>query len=132
MLFEGLITEGHRHQFAQFVVHHLRVVIRIHVGLVLPVVQFLNESTGLVLAALYGLLQSGDDVRFFVFDFGFLGKNNRIDWFGLFFNRFYIVRLAGLKNRGEISPAGIDIELAAVIMINDFRIKEIRTAHNAS
>ena len=41
--------------------------------------QFLHKCPGLVLSAIYGLLQGFDDIRFFVFLFGFLGKDERID-----------------------------------------------------
>ena len=39
---------------------------------------------------------------------------------GLFFlYRLNVIRLAGLKNGSEISSTGVDIILAAIVVIND-------------
>ena len=50
----------------------------IDVGLVLPVVEFMHKGSDLIVSAVYGLLQGFDDVRFFVFGFGFLGEDDGI------------------------------------------------------
>ena len=92
---------------------------RIDILIFLPNMQFLHEGSGLIFSALYGLLQGSDDSWFFMLDFGFLGKDDRVYRFGILYNRFYIASLAGLKNGCEISPAGVDIILAAIVVIND-------------
>ena len=73
---EYIIAERNRHQFFQFIVHYSGIIVGIDVGLFLPIVQFLDEGTGFVFSAQYGLLQGLDDVRFFVFEFGFLGEDD--------------------------------------------------------
>ena len=75
---EYIIAERNRHQFFQFIVHYSGIIVGIDVGLFLPIVQFLDEGTGFVFSAQYGLLQGLDDVRFFVFEFGFLGEDEGI------------------------------------------------------
>ena len=75
---EYIIAERNRHQFFQFVVHHTCIIVGIDVGLFLPFEQFLDEGSGLVVSTQYGLLQGLDDVRFFVFGFGFLGEDDGI------------------------------------------------------
>lgn len=76
--FEAIIPEGNRHQFFQFIVHYSGIIVSIDVGLFLPIVQFMDEGSGFILSTQYGLLQGLDNERFFVFQFGFLGEDDRI------------------------------------------------------
>ena len=76
VLLEDLVTESKGRQFIQFVVHNAGVVMGIDVGLFLPIVQFLDEGSDLIVSAVYGLLEGFDDVRFFVLCFGFLGEDD--------------------------------------------------------
>ncbi len=48
-------------------------------AIILPRLQFLHEGAGLVTSALYGLLQSLQDKRFFALVPGFLGEDDRFD-----------------------------------------------------
>ena len=75
---ESVILERKYDDLVQLVVHHAGIIVGVDIGLVLPIVQFLHKGTCFVLSAQYGLLQGLDDVRFFVFQFGFLGEDDRI------------------------------------------------------
>ena len=79
MLFEDLIAKREREDFLQFIVHDLRVIMRIYIVVFLPFLQFLHEGAGLVPSADEGFLEGLDDSGDFVFLFGFLGEDDRID-----------------------------------------------------
>jgi len=102
----------------------------IDIGLVLPFEQFLDEGSGLVISALYGLLEGLDDVQFFVFGFGFLGKDDGIgdvrqivgrkgrifgggDVFGIF-----VGHESGHKTDSFINALHVDIQIFVVVNVN--------------
>lgn len=97
----------------------------------LPHLKFLYEGTGFVFSAQYGLLQGLDDVRFFVFLFGFLGEDDRFDGFDRFFLlcRGDVLGHGSTDNVGYIGAASVDVDLAVMVMVDNVVGKNL-SAHS--
>ena len=78
MLFEDLIAKREREDFLQFVVHDLRIIVRVDIVVFLPRLQFPYKGAGLVFSADDGFLEGLDDGGDFMLLMGFLGKDDRI------------------------------------------------------
>lgn len=135
MLFEDLIAKRKAHDFLQFIVHDLRIIMGVDIVVVLPRLQFLYKGAGFVFSTDDGFLEGLNDGGDFMLLMGFLGEDDRIGDVRIKFGRngrrkrLDVLGLAGTDDGGEVFASCVDIELGGVVVVNDFGVDECRFAH---